>query len=108
MIEAHIYPVGALRQLTHIKRALNPKAQVPIALKGWRRNTITYAIRTIWADKGRRSSWNGYLAEPTNDSIYWTRCGHGWTKRRAMSSLVRHVGEVQRDGYLTYLPESAR
>jgi len=110
MSETHIYPVGVLRQIKRIATALRPRAThprwVPISPPGWRRDTVRHALRCIRDDAHRRSAWNGYLAEPTGEGIYWTRCGHGWTKRRATASLLRHIGEVQADGYLRYVPEA--
>lgn len=35
-----------------------------------------------------------HLAEPTVDGG-WTRCGHGWTRKRALRDLDRHVAGVQ-------------
>jgi hypothetical protein len=108
--ETHIYAVGVLRQLHRIRAALDPRRPGPLhtrftrrtAPTGWRRDTIRHALRCIRDDAHRRSAWNGYLAEPTTDGIYWTRCGHGWTKRRATASLLRHIGEVQASGHLRY------
>lgn len=34
-----------------------------------------------------RQYFNGYLAE----SSHGTRCGHGWTKRRAVKDLTYHL-----------------
>lgn len=43
----------------------------------------------------RRSAWNGYLAEPQDLPLfYFHRCGHGWTRRRALADLNRHLREV--------------
>ncbi len=42
----------------------------------------------------RRSAWNGYLAEPLAPAVYFRRCGHGWTQRRALADLNRHLREV--------------
>lgn len=35
-------------------------------------------------------SFNGYLAEPLTFPAHMTRCGHAWTKRRALADLTRH------------------
>jgi hypothetical protein len=95
-----VYPVGILRQLKRIRTALDPRAGHPLwgsktPNPGWRRMTIRHAAHCIRDDAHRRSAWNGYLAEPIVDGLRWTRCGHGWTKRRALASLKRHIGEVQ-------------
>jgi len=86
-----VYPVGALRGLQQLRRSLDLR----VPLQGHRREAIRHSIRYVRRGWRRGSHWNGYLAEPTNDDIRWTQCGHGWTKRRALASLKRHVGEVQ-------------
>lgn len=105
----HIYAVGLLRDLREIR---NEVRRIARAKEGGKRRqqriqSLRYRLRRIVRDLPRDSYWNGYLAEPTSEGIYWTRCGHGWTKRRAEASLLRHIGEVQRDGYLRYVPEVA-
>jgi hypothetical protein len=111
VIETRTYPVGVLRQLIRLRVALNPRSRHAYGhpdratwQPGWRTDTAKHALRTIWADRRRRSAWNGYLTEPTDPNIYWHRCGHGWTKHRATASLLRHIGEVQADGHLRYDP----
>lgn len=43
----------------------------------------------------RRSAWNGYLAEPVGvPADHFRRSGHGWTRRRALADLNRHLREV--------------
>jgi hypothetical protein len=98
----NVYPVGALAYLLRIKAALSPtpsRLMATLIREGhapadWRRQHVASALYLIRRHWRRRSTWNGYLAEPTVD-ILWTRCGHGWTKGRALRSLKRHVGEVQ-------------
>jgi hypothetical protein len=45
-----------------------------------------------------RNSFNGYLAEVDYPSsrvaLSVTHCGHGWTKKRAIESLRRHVATI--------------
>ncbi|WP_280320099.1 hypothetical protein [Nocardia wallacei] len=45
----------------------------------------------------RRGAWNGYLAEPMIRPTGFRRCGHGWTRRRALADLRRHIAEVNLD-----------
>ena len=45
------------------------------------------------------NTFNGYLAEPVGDwPVLWHRCGHGWTKRRAVRDLFRHMADVATGG----------
>lgn len=45
------------------------------------------------------NTFNGYLAEPVGDwPVIWYRCGHGWTKRRAVNDLFRHMADVATGG----------
>lgn len=83
MPEAHpptisVYPVGMLAALQ----------------RGRIRQEIGYLRRQFRARGWRaiRSSFNGYLAEVNypGDLMHRT-CGHGWTKRRAASSLGRYL-----------------
>lgn len=59
----------------------------------WRR-MVDYIKRRHW--EAVRNMFNGYLAEVQYSSMHHTRCGHGWTKRRALSDLGRHLGEMNR------------
>lgn len=43
------------------------------------------------------NTFNGYLAEVQYSSMHHTRAGHGWTKRRALADLGRHLGELNSD-----------
>lgn len=90
-----IYPVGWLASLLGLGRAL--RARHPAAIRHairrlrqtWR-YTLRHARRGNW--RAARMAWNGYLAEPrhwpTDGSL--TRCGSGWTPRRALRSLHHH------------------
>lgn len=75
-----IYPVGLLSDLCLFRGAWRHDP-----MKGHRRR----ALRRLWRDFARswrrRSYWNGYLAEVEGPP----RCGHGWTKRRALRDLDR-------------------
>ncbi len=78
-----IYPVGFYGDLRSLR--------VLLQMKNWSgaRDRLRWMTRS-WH---RRSYWNGYLAEvdyPT--ALIHRTCGHGWTRRRALSSLGRHLG----------------
>jgi hypothetical protein len=98
-----VYPVGVLADLLAIRVALDPRAPRPtghqpryVPPNDWRRKTITHRWRSIRRHWRRRSAWNGYLAEPyDSNSGTWTRCGHGWTVRRAVADLGRHLVDRQ-------------
>lgn len=62
------------------------------------RQTLRYVARQVRARNWRavRNSFNGYLAEVSYSDIRHTRCGRGWTKRAALSSLGRRLGEDNR------------
>lgn len=75
-----VYPVGLFSDLKR-HRFRN----------GWR-YLIGRARRGEWRSVG--NYFNGYLAEVQYSSMHHYRCGHGWTKRRALSDLGRHLGEV--------------
>jgi len=72
-----VYPVGLFRDVKHRRF----------------RSGLRYL-----RDQARGRNWravgnyfNGFLAEhPT----LGTRCGHGWTKRRALADLHRHIREL--------------
>jgi len=78
-----VYPVGLL---DHMKRG-----RLQYGIKH-------YLLRQIKARDWRavRNYCNGYLAEVSYSDIRHTRCGRGWTRRAALSSLGRHLGEDNR------------
>ena len=81
-----VYPVGLLADLLFLARTVQ---RVPRHTKdAWRK--LANGWRMSWH---QRSYWNGYLAEPRTDNA-WKRAGHGWTRRRALRSLDRHLAEV--------------
>lgn len=56
-------------------------------------NYLWYQIkRQNW--RSVRNYFNGYLAEVSYSDIRHTRCGRGWTRKAALSSLGRHLGEA--------------
>ncbi len=75
-----VYPVGVLMDLKHrkIQRSIR-YLHYQFKARNWR------AIK---------SSFNGYLAEwHYPPEMRHSRCGHGWTKRRALRDLGRHIVE---------------
>ena len=78
MSEVRIYPVGLFRDL------------IALRTRRFTARTFTRWFRRSWR---RRSYWNGYLAEHVGNLPH-TRAGHGWTKRRALRDLHRHLAEV--------------
>lgn len=65
-----------------------------------KRKRLRSGLRYLKHQVGKRNwnalgnYFNGYLAEVQYSSMLHYRCGHGWTKRRALSDLGRHLGEV--------------
>ncbi len=91
-----VYPVGVLHALQIIGRALTVREiphskRLPIIRREIRKEA-RYLRRQIGAHNWRavRQSFNGYLAEPYTFPGYMTRCGHGWTTKRAIRDLMRH------------------
>ena len=80
-----IYPVGLLHDLQVLRRRK--------CKRNWRKlydelkRTYQYAFVGNW--RPVKNHFNGYLAEPTNLSTF-TRCGSGWTKKRAVDSFFRY------------------
>lgn len=75
-----VYPVGLFSDLK--RRRLRAGLRY-LKHQGHKRN---------WRAVG--NYFNGYLAEVQYSSMHHTRCGHGWTMRRALADLGRHLGEV--------------
>lgn len=75
-----VYPVGVLEAWQH--------RRIPGKLGQCWRYLLYQARRRNW--RAIRNSFGGYHAE-LSASEYATRCGHGWTKRRAMTDLIRIV-----------------
>lgn len=78
-----VYPVGWLAAWQH--------RRMPGKLRSQWRYTVHRLRQRDW--NALRNSFNGYLAEV--DSPPWpiARCGHGWTKKRAINDLMRHMTE---------------
>jgi hypothetical protein len=106
--EIDVYPVGLLADLLHLWRAATRAPAED------RRAMLDHGFRRLKGtarylrDRARRGEWrsvknafNGYLAEPSwggATSPTWRRCGHGWTKRRALRDLDRHLTRATTDG----------
>lgn len=102
-----VYPVGVLadlRRAWHYLTARRFPATVGQPAWAWRierarislrhiRQTIARHVRNRnW--RGLKNAFNGYLAEPRAFPAGLTRCGSGWTKKRALRSLARHAGKA--------------
>ncbi|MER5608267.1 hypothetical protein AB0F93_03420 [Micromonospora tulbaghiae] len=88
-----VYPVGVLEQLLRLRRAV--RAGRPELVR-WALRGVRVEVAAVAGDV-RRGRWreaknrlNGYLAEPTPFPAELTRCGSGWTRKRAVASLHRH------------------
>ncbi|MGB0971695.1 MAG: hypothetical protein ACPGVG_12140 [Mycobacterium sp.] len=80
MSNIDVYPVGVLEAWQH--------RRIPGRLRREGRH-LTYQLRRRnW--RAIHNSFNGYLAEP-DSWVFATRCGTGWTKRRALNDLRRHM-----------------
>lgn len=96
-----IYPVGVLQSLQIIGRCLTVRGISREHRVRSIRNETRRIFRTIWRHtKARdwnalRNSFNGYLAEPYTFPGYMTRCGHGWTTKRAIDDLLRHEADCR-------------
>lgn len=104
-MKVDIYPVGALGNLLSAWGHLTGRygrgdaATPPPWL--WRiekfreclRHLRRTVVRQVRARQWRelKNAFNGYLAEPTPFPEGVTRCGSGWTKRRARRSLDRQI-----------------
>lgn len=111
-----VYPVGALAAARRVWRYLTlPADRFPAALRPpvtarWRLDRAYGEIYAVYRSIRRRirnrqwrdlkNTFNGYLAEPTPwpDGTGLTRCGSGWTPRRAVRSLHRHGYRQACDG----------
>lgn len=91
--EIDVYPVGWLAVLLGLGRSLRARHRQAIAFSlgkiryQWRL-TVDRARAGKWREI--RNSFNGYLAE---HHALGSRAGHGWTKKRALRDLNRHLDE---------------
>lgn len=79
------YPVGFFSDLR--------RARTEWRLFHRRRGALRLLVRNVRSSWRRRAYWNGYLAEWHFPPIGMkhSRCGHGWTRRRALASLGAHL-----------------
>jgi len=80
-----VYAVGVLADLRQFR---DNRLALPL---GRRLKTLRYSFFRL-GTLTRRSAWNGFLAEP-RDMTGLRRCGHGWTRHRALRDLERHIHE---------------
>lgn len=106
---ADVYPTGVLSDLLAIGRALNPwwlrrrpwpswlprhpqaettRALHPASTAGWRRNALRHRGRRLLQNARHRAQWRGWYAEGNAGA---GRVGTGWTRRRALLDLQRHL-----------------
>lgn len=80
------YPVGWLES---IQRTITTK-KLTFLLREWD-YCVYQARRGDW--HAVRQTFNGYLAEwhYPPDGAYQTRCGSGWTRKRALRSAGYHI-----------------
>lgn len=91
-----VYRVGAFKDFYMAWRALTVR---PVPLHQWRyarrylKRPFQLSAHYIRVGKWRelKNQWNGFLAEPTPWPTGATRCGSGWTRKRALRSLRRQV-----------------
>ena len=67
----------------------------PVGLfSDWKRKRVRHGMKRVFSNLSRaelrnvKNYFNGYLAE---HEFKGTRCGTGWTKRRAMKDLIHHL-----------------
>jgi hypothetical protein len=85
-----VYATGVLSDLQVIGRCLNPLHRPPLGplSGGWRLRGLRWALRRLRASAHHRACWRGYYAEgPPGVG----RVGIGWTRRRALRDLQRHI-----------------
>ena len=97
---AEVYPVGVLRMIQAIGRALTVR---DASLQGKRVGIVRHELRKEWRYlrhqigarnwRAVRNSFNGYLAEHDNHPH---NCGRGWTRRAAIRRVDRMCFEVPR------------
>lgn len=120
MTRIDVYPVGILANARRAWRYLTlpdltlparrfPAATRPPVTWQWRVNRAQSEVCATWRTIRRhirqqqwhelRQHFNGYLAEPDPWPTGLTRCGRGWTRRRALLSLrSRAAREIRPDG----------
>jgi hypothetical protein len=82
-----VYPVGLLADLQRDWRMVTKLRKRPIYVARRLRYLRERIARREW--RAVKNTFNGYLAEPAEWPDGLTRCGSGWTRRRALSDLRR-------------------
>ena len=95
MNDVDVYPVGwlaAFRRMRHHHKPRNRPRHWPISQE-WH-----YMVRQAKAGhwKDVKNCFNGYLAEPSEFPPGLTRCGTGWTRKRALRDLDRRMRKATR------------
>lgn len=94
--QVEVYPVGALASIITTARVVRYRRLITVTAGRpgpFVRPQLARMLHTFRDHWRRQSFWNGYLAEPVwgEQGPSWTRCGTGWTRRRALASLAREV-----------------
>jgi hypothetical protein len=97
-----IYPVGLLadllrdcRQIRHWRKFRAAGGKPTLHVRRTAKYLAYQARRRNW--RAVKNTFNGYLAEPEPFPEGVHRCGTGWTRRRAMRSLERHMVAALRE-----------
>jgi hypothetical protein len=93
-MKVDVYPVGVLHDLRVAWRiARDPRLRrtrhAHLYLRHAWRAVSRHVRKKMWREL--KNDLNGYLAEPTPWPEGVTRCGSGWTPKRALRSLRRQV-----------------
>jgi hypothetical protein len=93
MTDTDIYPVGLFHDVQQFRRGVHQ----PHALQRLRYD-LRYPLRQARAGHWRavKNYFNGYLAEPPEFPPGVTRCGSGWTRKRALSDYERRARRAAR------------
>lgn len=99
-----VHAMGVLSDLQVIGRSLDPTwparyrgpVSLPQVARGWRRRAFRWGFQRLRSSVRRRNAWHGYHAEPYVMPPGVKRIGTGWTRRRALRSLNRHIAEANR------------
>lgn len=87
-----VYRVGMLQALfmdwRRLTKRLGPGWWKPTYTVRELRQLAYWARRRNW--RAIRNAFNGWLAE---HAYAGTRAGHGWTRRRALADLQRHLAD---------------
>jgi len=91
MGEVDVYPVGLWHDLQHFRRGVHRPRRIQRL-----RYALRYPLRQARAGNWRavKNYFNGYLAEPADFPPGVTRCGSGWTRRRALRDWQRRAARA--------------